>query len=243
MSSRAGRRLTAGLIALSAMATCPAIADDETLQPFVATYSVEWRGMSAGTSTFELARSGADEYVYSSRNVARGFFRLAVPGTVTQTSHFTIADGFVRPASYRADDGSSGTARDVTLNFDWQTGRANGTAEDRPVNLPLKPGTQDSISVQIALMLELLAGRAPEGFWLLDKDEIKEYRYTREEAATVETPAGKFETVIYRSERSGSSRVTRLWLAPSLQHLPVRAEQLRNGKRELTLTLRESKRG
>jgi hypothetical protein len=243
MTSRAGRHFAARLTALSALAACPATADDLALQPFVASYSVEWRGMSAGTSTFELARSGTDEYVYSSRNVARGLFRLAVPGTVTQTSRFTIENGVVQPSSYRADDGSSGTARDVTLSFDWQAGRATGTAEDRPVNLTLKPGTQDSISVQIALMLELLAGRAPEGFWLLDKDEIKEYRYTREEAATVETPAGKFETVIYRSERSGSSRVTRLWLAPSLQHLPVRAEQLRNGKRELTLTLRESKRG
>jgi hypothetical protein len=238
MSSRTGRPLAAGLAALSVLTACPAVAGDETLRPFVATYSVEWRGMSAGTSTFELDRSGADEYVYSSRNVARGFFRLAVPGTVTQTSHFVIANGIVQPSSYRADDGSSGTARDVMLNFDWRTGRASGTAEDRPVNLTLKPGTQDSISVQIALMLELLAGREPERFWLLDKDEIKEYLYTREGPATVETPAGKFETVIYRSERSGSSRITRLWLAPSLQHLPVKAEQLRNGKRELTLTLR-----
>ena len=52
-------------------------ADPADLKPFRATYLIDWKGMTAGTSTLELKRSGTDQYSYSSVNVARGVFRMA----------------------------------------------------------------------------------------------------------------------------------------------------------------------
>lgn len=217
--------------AASAAATeCP--------QPFRITFNVEWRGMSAGTSTLELTRKGAGEYVYRSSNTARGFFRIAIPDTITQTSEFSIVNGEVVPASYVGDDGSSDTDRDVSLKFDWAAKKVTGTAENRHVDQPLQPGVQDSLSVQIALMCALAAGKAPDSFRLIDKDEVKQYQYTREGEAKLDTPAGQLDTVIYKSQKTGSTRATRLWIAPSLGYLPVRAEQTKRGKRELQLLLR-----
>jgi hypothetical protein len=212
-------------------------------QPFKVTFDVEWRGMGAGTSTLQLTRKSATEYTYRSSNTARGFFRLAIPDTITQASDFTIIDRKVRPTSYVGDDGSSDTARDVSLNFNWAEGRVTGIAEDKPVNQPIEPGVQDSLSVQIALMCALAAGESPKSFQLIDKDEVKEYQYRHEGNATLETPAGKLDTVIYTSQRAGASRLTRLWIAPSLGYLPVRAEQIRKGKRELSLKLKSVERG
>jgi hypothetical protein len=214
----------------------------DALQPFMGTYTVEWRGINAGTSTLELTRLGGNDYVYRSSNVARGFFRLAFPDAITQISHFSIVADSVRPAAYHGDDGSSDKKRSVDLAFDWQAMRVKGTAEEKPVDQPLKPNTQDSLSVQIALMRDLAAGRSPERFWLITKDELNDYQYTRESNATLDTPLGKLDTVIYRSQRQGSSRVTRLWFAPSLGYLPVRAQQLKRGKPEFTLSIRELKR-
>lgn len=219
-----------------------AAADPPPLKPFSATYTLEWRGMGAGTSTLELADAGDATYVFRSTNLARGFFRLAFPDAITQTSRFSVVAGVITPLSYRSDDGSSKTDRDISLQFDWNSGKATGMAEDKPVDVMLKPGTQDSLSVQIALMTELAANHAPESFWLLDKRELKEYRYTREGTAVLTTPLGKLDTVIYRSERSGSTRVTRFWLAPSLGFLPARAEQLRSGRREFALSIRTATR-
>lgn len=207
-------------------------------QPFKATFAVEWHGMGAGTSILELTRQGENAYTYSSRNTARGFFRLAIPDTITQTSHFTLENGQVIPEIYVGDDGSSDTDRDVSLKFDWTAKRVTGTAEDKPVDQPLEPGVQDSLSVQIALMCELAHGRSPASFQLIDKDEVKEYQYTREGEAKLDTSIGKLDTVIYRSQRKGSSRYTRLWIAPSLGYLPVRAEQAKKDKRELQLMIR-----
>jgi hypothetical protein len=215
--------------------TCP--------QPFKVTFDVEWRGMGAGTSTLQLTRKSATEYTYESSNTARGVFRLAIPDTITQTSDFTLVNGKIRPSAYVADDGSDDTSRDVSLKFDWEKNRVAGIAEDAPVDEPLVPGTHDSLSVQIALMCALAAGESPKSFQLIDKDKIKEYEYRHEGDATLETPAGKLQTVIYTSQRPGANRLTRLWIAPSLGYLPVRAEQIRKGKRELQLKVRAVERG
>jgi len=224
-----------GMVALGAATSA---ASQDVTRPFVGTYAVEWRGMNAGTSTLELIHIGGNDYSYRSRNVARGLFRLAFPDAITQTSDFSIVNDVVQPSHYRADDGSSNKKRAVTLHFDWNAMRVTGAAEDKPVDQPLKPGTQDGLSVQIALMRELAAGRSPQHFWLISKDEVNDYQYTADGNETLDTPLGKLETVIYRSQHAGSSRVTRLWFAPKLGYLPVRAEQLKRGKQEFALSIR-----
>lgn len=226
--------MTAASTAMAAETSCP--------QPFKGTFGVEWRGMNAGTSILQLVRKSDNEYTYSSRNTARGFFKLAVPDVVTQVSDFTIENGKVIPKTYVGDDGSSDTDRDVSLKFDWGTGHVIGTAENHAVDAILEPGVQDSLSVQIALMCELAQGRAPTSFQLIDKDTVKEYEYTREGEAMLDTSIGKLDTVIYRSQRKGANRYTRLWIAPSLGFLPVRAEQVRKDKRELQLQIRSLER-
>ena len=148
----------------------------------------------------------------------------------------------MRPDRYRADDGSSKTARDISIDFDWEAGRATGVAEDKPVDVALEPGTQDDMSIQIALMYALLNNEQPSSLRLLDKNRIKEYVYTAEGTEHVKTALGDVDTVIYRSQRAGSSRVTRMWYAPSLGYVAVRGEQLRDGKREWRMEIKSLQR-
>ena len=198
---------------------------------------------SAGTSTLELKHGSSDTYVYRSRNVARGVFRLAFPDAITQTSTMTLGENGIKPLTYGSDDGSKNTDRDVSLVFDWNAQRVRGTAENEPVDVPLQPGVQDPLSVQVQLMSELAAGRSPTRFLMIDKDEVKEYEYVRERTETIDTPLGKLETVVYRSQRIGSDRSTRLWLAPSLGYVPVRAERRRGDRIDFSMQLRELKKG
>jgi hypothetical protein len=210
-----------------------------TLRPFDATYAVEWKGINAGRSHLRLERTGDDSWLYRSGNTARGIFRLAFPDEITQTSRFVVVDDTVRPLEYRADDGSKNTSRDVTLEFDWQARRVTGVAENEPVDVPLESGTQDSMSVQIALMHALADGRDPTRFRLIDRNRIKDYEYTHEGTARIDTALGPLDTVIYRSQRPGSNRVTRMWHAPSLGYVPVRAERVRDGRVEWRMSIRK----
>jgi Protein of unknown function (DUF3108) len=229
-------------VGLAALAASAADADVGELQPFRATYSIVWRSFDAGTSELKLQHDSDQQYIYSSRSNASGLFHAFFSNEISQTSWFTVTKDGVRPDRYRGDDGSSKTARDISLDFNWESGRATGVAEDKAVDVALEPGTQDDMSIQIALMYALLKNQPPSSLRLIDKNRIKEYVYTSEGAEHLKTAVGEFDTVVYRSQRAGSTRVTRMWYAPSLGYVPVRGEQLREGKREWRMDIRSLQR-
>ena len=72
---------------------------------------------------------------------------------------------------------------------------------------------------------------------MIDSDNIRQTEVRVERRESVTTPAGSFETLVYTNSRPGGQRVTRMWLAPSLQYLPVRMEQLRRGKLAFSMQL------
>jgi hypothetical protein len=208
------------------------------LAPFSVEYQVIFRGNNAGTSHLDLVRSNGGQWRYSSSNKARGVFRLVFPGEIRQTSLLSVDQGLVRPLRFEADDGTDNTKRDIRIEFDWARGRASGTAEQRPVDVPLQGGVQDAMSVQLALMTALQRGESPPSFTLLDKNELKTYLYQEVGRESLNTPQGNFETVIWSSQRAGSSRVTRVWYAPALGYLPIKAQRLREDREEWAMTLR-----
>jgi hypothetical protein len=213
----------------------------DPLQPFSATYALDWHGLTAGTATLTLSRIDADTYLYTSNDRANGIFRIAFPDPINETSMFRLSEGHVTPLAYREDNGERHADQDVTLNFDWAGHRVQGTAGPKSVNEPVEPGTQDPLSVQIELMHDLRMDQVPATFLLWDKTSANEYHYTREGTEALDTPLGRLDTVIYRSDRPGYDRVMRLWLAPSLGYLPVQAERRRKGKVEFALHIRELK--
>ena len=219
-----------------------AVRAQEPLKPFSAQYDVVYRGMNAGSTTLELTAEGGDRWRYLSRANARGVFKLALSGEVRQTSQFSLVNGSPRPVRYVADDGTEDVKRDIRLDFDWRAGRVRGTAEAQPVDLALREGLQDGMSVQVALMRALDAGQTPQRFFLIDKDEIKEYLYEAGGTARLRTAAGELDTVIWSSRRPGSDRLTRVWYAPSLGYAPVQAERRRGDKVEWTMRLKSLKR-
>ena len=143
----------------------------------------------------------------------------------------------MRPLEWTLDDGKSSNAQDGRLTFDWDQGRVSGTIKEKAVDLPTERGLQDRLSIQIAVVASLMRGEEPGTLPLVDDSRIKRYVYTRKQSATLDTPVGKLETVVYESTREGSSRVSRFWLTPSLQFVPARAEQVRKGKVETVMVL------
>jgi hypothetical protein len=224
------------LTLLALIVSTPALAQ-QPLQAFRAQFDVEWKGMTAGQSVLELAPGPNGRYTYQSRNTAKGIFRLALPDEIDQVSTMETQAGSIRPLSFRGEDSGRSNDDAVRLDFDWMTKQLRGRAAGENIELPLPLGTQDPLSSQIALMLELSAGKSPSKFTIADKGKLKDYLYRRDGEATLNTPFGKVGTVIWRSERAESDRVTRVWYAPSLGYTPLQAERRRGGKLEFTLKL------
>lgn len=206
--------------------------------PFVATYTIEWHGVPAGSSTLRLRKTAPQSYLYTSTDTANGVFRLAFPHPLSQSSRFRVAAGEVEPLAFRTGGGGN----EVIAQFDWKIGQVTGTAKGKLLDLKLQPGTQDPLSLQIAIMLKLQAQDAPAAFWMLNTDSIDRFQYVRHEETTLDTRLGKLHTILYTSHAAGSDKTTYLWLAPALDYMPARAEQHVKGSTQVSLEIQAFKR-
>ena len=229
-----------GVATLSlALMAAPALCADDALAPFAAHYQADWKTINVGTSDLELKEDTEHgRYIYTWTITAHGIFRLVYRDDLIQKSWFGIDADHVRPMKYRAVDGSSS----VDLDFDWDAGRVRGTSETKPIDLKLKEGTQDVMSIQVEVMLDLKRDNLPKTFQIIDKDQVKEFIYTIEGPAKIRTALGPLDTVVVSSQRAGNNRLLRMWFAPSLGFIPVQAARTRDGKLEFAMRIKTLKR-
>ncbi len=199
-------------------------------------YSWAWRGASVAVSTLKLEQRPDETWVYSSHSEPRGLGFL-YPMRPKLESVMRIGGEGIQPLHYRATDGTSANERGADVTFDWDAAHASGTYENVKVDLPLKPGVQDDLSIQIALLYALRQGRVPNSLSMIDKNSIRDYSYRQEGVATIKTSLGTIDTVIYASHHEGSPRTTRFWCAPSKGFIPVRVEQKRLAEVEWTMEI------
>jgi len=246
MKSRPDARRPGALLALLAFAALLGFAsaavateaDSPGLQPFKARYQATYRGISGGQIENGL-RPGArpGQWLYETRAFPNLLGRVAVSPQAAERGVMEVTAAGVRPLSFDFNDGKSDLAKDVRFAFDWGAGRVKGVAQGKPFDLPVNLGTQDTASVQAAMIVELLAGRSPQGFTILTGSRLRDYRYWSEGRATVVTPYGQFDTVVWANQRDGSDRVVKAWHAPALGYVPVQAVQFRKGQLETQLKL------
>ena len=148
------------------------------LAPYKARYQVSYRGISGGELETSLHRGTAQgQWLYESRAFPNLLARVAVSPDARQRSTMDVAQGTVRPQSLVFDDGSDSGVKDVRMTFDWRQGRVRGESKGKPFDVAVQPGTQDSTSVQVAMLLELVAGHEPKSFRIQNGARLEEYRY------------------------------------------------------------------
>jgi hypothetical protein len=215
-------------------------ANADALRPYTATYNGIWNGMTVAVSTLKLEQTG-DTWTFSSRSEPRGIGKLA-SGVFPplQVSVVRVTDKGVLPQSFKSSGGNRG--KSIELNYDWQAHRVTGTYEGTKVDLPLRPGVQDDGSVQLALMVELLAGRTPPTLQLIDKNSVREYEFSRGDNATIKTPLGDVPTVVFKSQKKNSPRITSFWCAPDRGYVPMKVQQKKDDDVQWTLEIQSLKR-
>ncbi len=222
------------LVALATAAVTSAAAAAE-LKPYQATYAGIWHGMTVAISHLKLEQTG-DTWTTTSSSSPRGIGRLAAGiFPPRQVSVVRVTASGVEPQSFRSEGGDR--AKSIDLAYDWRTARVTGTLEGARVDQPLAPGVQDDGSVQLALIVELLAGRTPSSFRMIDKNGTREYQFARDGEATLQTPLGAIATVVYRAQKAGSPRITRFWCAPGRGYVPMKVEQTRGDDVQWTMEI------
>ena len=234
MSDEAGRARWPALAAAVLVMGVGAVGAAE-LEPYTAAYNGIWKGMTVAVSTLKLEKTG-DTWTSSSRSEPRGIGKFA-SGVFPplQMSVVRVADDGVLPQSFKSSGGDA--AKSIELTYDWQSHRVTGTYEGIKVDLPLTPQVRDDGSVQLGLMVDLLAGRTPHTVELIDKNAVREYEFTRDGEATIDTPMGAVHTVVFKSQKKYSPRITSFWCAPDRGYIPMKVQQKKGDDVQWTLEI------
>ena len=208
------------------------------MKPYTARYQVSYRGLSGGQIEASFKPGPVPgQWLYETRAFPNIFGRLAVSPAARERSTMTLSAAGVQPLAFEFNDGSADTVKDVKHTFDWAALSVTGEAEGKPFTLDVTPGTQNTASVQAAMMIERLNGRTPTGFRILTGHDLRDYRYWMEGVQQVVTPYGQVSAEVWASQRVGSNRVSKMWHAPSLGYVPVQAIQYRKGTPEVMMKL------
>ena len=242
-ADRARPRRWLGTLLLTLLASATTAAAG--LRPHEIRYRTSFKGISAGDIQLTLKPDAQpDSWLYETRAFPTLLASFVVKPQSLERSWFRVTAQGVEPLRYTLTDGGNDHDEDTDVRYDWGRRHVTGTARGKPLDLAVEAGTQDAMSIRAAMLVELLAGREPREFAMLDGREVKDYVYARAGTAKLKTALGEMDTVMFRSDRKnsdGRGRTWQFWYAPSLDYLPVRIEQREAGQTRLTFVVRSLK--
>jgi hypothetical protein len=228
------RWLLFGALAMTAHEACVA---DAGVATYTATYTVQYKGKEAGVSDWSVRSLGDDRYEFLARITAKGMLKLIRPKPTIERSQFRLEGNTLRPLEYWFEDGSRSGEDNWHVVFDWERRVATVSTAEARRELNVPGNAIDIGTLKAAVMRDLAAKGLPGPYEITDEDSVGTYEYTDGGAATLETGVGSLETRIFVQQRAGSSRSTWMWVAPSLDFLPVRVEQRRDNEVQTSFLL------
>jgi len=246
------RLVTALATTLIALATCGlAGAEDGAAQPAERaptppSYSAEYQlgngALDIGRTDMALKKLG-EHWRFVSETRATGVMKLLMEGKVRERSDFALGAQGIRLLSYAFRDENK-SRRDASAEVDWAAGKLDYRYRGRGGSLPLEgiDSLHDRLSSSIAVMLALVDGRLRENgealqLSVFDGDEIKPMRFAVAGRESIDTPRGEVEALRVERLRANDRRRTLTWYAPSLDYVPVRIEQHKDGKLVVRMSL------
>lgn len=230
----------AAAVALATL-TGAAAAVEPVLPPVNATYTVSWNGISLGDATITLrAGDKPDCYVYESATDPVGLVRMFY-GSPHEISEFCVVGGKVVPKRFeyilkkKSDD-------NFTLDFDLAARKVrDGKGGEREIPAI----AQDRFGMQQAVRLWLL-GRLKEkdpgaqtmDVAQVDDRKVRQYRFAITGRETIQLAAGTFDTILIQRV-DDPNKTAKFWIAPELNYMPVKVEQIRGGKADVRMQLKK----
>ena len=225
------------MAAALAVAADEASGADAAVATYTATYRVEYKGKEAGVSEWSVRDLGDGRYEYQARITPKGMLKLIRPKPTIERSQFRVEGSHYRPLEYWFEDGSRSGDDNWHLVFDWQRRVATVTTMEARREIAVPDVALDIGTLKAAVMRDMAVKGAPGPYQIADEDSVGTYEYTDSGPATLQTGVGSLETQLFVQHREGSSRSTWLWVAPTLDFLPVRIEQRRNDEVQTSLLL------
>lgn len=203
----------------------------ELPQSFDATYALHYDDLRIGVMKRSLTRNNDGSGVFESHGKLTGLAAMFRSDKITESSHFMIKDGQLRPLSYSYLRTGSKKDKSETHRFDWSDLQVTSTTRNGGNLADISPGLLDKLLYQLAIM-DVDDPKSGLEFRLIDGTNQKTYQFAYKGEEALKTPMGTLKTLKFeriRSDQADGSpnkRSTVLWSAPSLHNLPVRVDNV-----------------
>jgi hypothetical protein len=193
------------------------------LTSFENKYTAKLYGFSIDVTSRLSARGDNDYELYFDVNASLG--------RVTEVSQFkwNTKEHFAIPMQYTYKRTGLGKNRDQGLNFDWTKNEVTSLQNDTRMELDASKKIQDSLSYQLQLRQDLMAGKKNFSYLITNGKKNKEYKFEIVGEEVLDTPLGKVTAVKIRRVQTNDERETYAWFAKDFQYLLVRLQQEENG--------------
>jgi hypothetical protein len=217
----------------------PVLAGGEEPYPeFTARYDVHVNGIKVGFANFSLQHLQADEYLYHSEAGTTGMARLLGADTSTESSRWRYTDNRIQVIEYKAQREKGDDDDNAHLVFDWQRMRVANRGAGEHWEIPMPPGTLDSMVMQLAMLFDLRDGMRVLKYPVAVRGRIKRYHFEVAGSETTTLPFGSYDTV--KLARIDDSRDRSwVWSAPELDYFPVRFVKQKGSGVKTEILLRE----
>jgi len=207
--------IASGIIALTSFS-----AHAYTLFDYDAHYSASLKGFTVGKIEQSLRHNG-DLIVLKNEAQTSGAVSLFKDKRVKQRSSFMIGANYIKPVSYSYSDPDK-YRRNVNLDFNWHEQRVSDSYSRNNIKLPQDVEVLDKLSYQVAMMRDLSKGHTSLSYLAHNGREFKPYNLEVIADERLKTKLGWIDTKVIKLVRDGNKKTTLLWVAPSLNYIPVK---------------------
>lgn len=182
-------------------------------------YEVYKDSLKVGQIEENYARDG-DRYTLTSTTTPVGLLALFKPEKVFVRSSGQVGRNGLQPLLF-SHQRENDTSKDSGAEFDWKSGRITLIRQSQRETEVLPPGTQDRLSAMYQFMFLPLKNGTLD-FPMTNGHKLDSYHYAVARGPSLDTPAGKFDTLYLDSQPKAGERRTEIWLAAQHDHLPCK---------------------
>lgn len=202
---------------------CFASTTSAALTTFDNSYSAKLYGFSVSVTSRLTTQDNSNYEFYFDVN--------ALIGNVTEVSKFkwNEQERYAVPTSYSYKRKGLGKNREQELNFDWAKNEVANVKNNTTLALEAGKKIQDSLSYQVQLRQDLMAGKNSLHYFITDGKKTKEYKFETVGEEILDTPLGQVNAVKIKRSEANENRAIYAWFAKDFQYLLVRLQQEENG--------------
>ena len=210
---------------------------------FSASYTAETYGMTVARATYKLEHKN-NSISFTQHSVPTGLAALFSSDELSETSYLSLHQDQILLDEYHYIQKGSKKNRDIHLKIKWHnssdnklTGTISGNARGKPVQLETNSPVWDTLSFQIPIMMGDAKNTMPQEYKILVKGEVKKYIFVSHGPQDIDINNNTIKTIKIERKGNNKNKPLFLWIAPSLNNLPVRIEKWKKGKPHITMLL------